>query len=546
MPKVPRVTETSVGYDVVRGGVTPSPGPSIGGQLAEAGTKVASFVERVQEEENQKVDRTKLLEARTQALKIENDLLFNPQTGAMNKRGKDTFGLPDKVLPQWQQRMAEIEGGFTSDEQRQEWAHIRGEREVSISRSLGVHEASERDKYYGDTEATAIAEAKDHAFRNAANPEQVQYAIHMGLEGLQSKWERTGADQSVIDHEREEFIAQTHAGVMTAIADNVGANAAEKYLNEHRAEISLDAKSLAASEDFIKSAKQKEEADARQRVIHARQDREWAEYNAYETASRAVELAGNDLSVIPPSQFMALPKKYRDSIRAQTLETRAIDWNRYSELVSMAAEGDKKLLDINIANEVAALGGDKTILKEIVGFQADMRKGALDQAKVKSTQTDMSAINSFLAPLYPEKDKAGSDDQAANSAAVLRARKLIDENRDENGNIEWAKRDNLIAGVYAEEFKRRKELTNLWVNRTLDDPKITGKAWTMEDDDFNDDELLPDHAISIEFAARANRIAAQYGNRELLPMEMRQLATRYAMNPSDSDLDMAIRAKVSE
>jgi len=68
--------------------------------------------------ETHRQDQIRLLDADRQAGQLENQLMYHPETGALNVRGKDTLALPDTVGKAWDEQTGKIRQGLANDRQR--------------------------------------------------------------------------------------------------------------------------------------------------------------------------------------------------------------------------------------------------------------------------------------------------------------------------------------------------------------------------------------------------------------------------------------------
>lgn len=534
MPKVPRVTETSVGYDVVRGGVTPSPGPSIGGQLAEAGTRVASFVERVQEEENRKVDRTKSIQARVAALQAESDVLNHPEHGALQKKGQDAFGLEGTYLPKLEEAWNVHRQGLTSDAQIQDFDEFTAQRRLAALGQLRSHEATQTDIVHAETAKAADAAHLDFIGRNALDPTQVEFGIGERLKVFDSEAERNGLPEEARQQERERIVATSHAMVVQAYADRKMYVDAEQYAKEHATEIAADAKTEQAVTSFLKVAAAQDKAERRDAQRWARQQQQWSQSDAYEGMSKRLYEGVKPTT----TELASLHANYRDAIlRQMDGQQPTMDWGLYQQISRMRATDDKAILDVDL-QELATRGFDATRIAQVAGWQRDVESGKVAGATEKAVFTDNKAVEMALKPMFVIPSLASVETKArqtqAMNDAMATAARDIEVVRSEKGDAFTLKdRDDIIAR-HTIEVGRRNDMFGVEAE----------DAW---DDEIPETRMVPVSSIPASFKARVTDLTRRFGipANNLSPEELSELYTRYISEQDDSKLETFVRAMAS-
>src|SRR5688500_10724136 len=79
---------------------------------------VHGVLKEVVEQERQKADQIALTDAESKLAEVETELLYNPQTGLLNKKGLDAFGTPDEFEENWTKRASEIGKSLGNDRQK--------------------------------------------------------------------------------------------------------------------------------------------------------------------------------------------------------------------------------------------------------------------------------------------------------------------------------------------------------------------------------------------------------------------------------------------
>lgn len=155
MPRVPQA-ENNVriaGLPSARSNVSYTP-EAFGAGVGRGLEQVAGVVVDYAQKEREKQDRAALMGAERQLQEWQNQALFAPDSGAFAQRGKNAFGLPDRILPDWDKQVGAVESGL-SDRQRAIFRERAGNMRVSMERDLMRHVGSEAEQFQKQ-ETTAL------------------------------------------------------------------------------------------------------------------------------------------------------------------------------------------------------------------------------------------------------------------------------------------------------------------------------------------------------------------------------------------------------
>lgn len=213
-----------------------SMGAGVGAGLAQMGHDIT----RVQIEEKQKADAAAQTRFISEMSRVETDLLDNPQTGALNKKGHAAGPAYEPTLKAFDQRVGELAKQATSDEQRQGLERMVATTRAQIDRRLARHISGEIQSATDQDTKAAVASSVDLAGRNWQDPQRVdeemgkQAAIYIAYSeshGLGADWlnrtlatSRSATRTSVIEQ---------------MIASGRGADA-QAYLEKHRDDLTAD------------------------------------------------------------------------------------------------------------------------------------------------------------------------------------------------------------------------------------------------------------------------------------------------------------------
>jgi soluble lytic murein transglycosylase len=137
---------------------------------------MGTVAEALQQEQD-KADAVQVMGAQRQLSEWRLSTIDHPETGALSKRGKDAFGLPDTIATDYDKRVGEIVGGLANDRQKQAFQKFANADRDSILRSVNRHVAGEL-KGYAEAENKAYVEtALNAAALNFTDPERVETEV---------------------------------------------------------------------------------------------------------------------------------------------------------------------------------------------------------------------------------------------------------------------------------------------------------------------------------------------------------------------------------
>ncbi|MDQ8050741.1 hypothetical protein [Luteibacter sp.] len=222
MPRVPQAQNTvnpTINPSArSNAGITPEAfGAGIGRGLQQVGGAVVSIA--LQEREKQ--DRAKLMEGERQLQQWQNQTLFAPTTGAFAQRGQNAFGVIDRVMPEWDKQVGEVEAGMTDRQKAVFRERAQGMR-TTMERDLMRHVGSEAERYQSQ-ETTALVTTRaetamlywedearfDKEMREAqgvflaGNPGLPPAALKLGLTEIESKLRTQKIDKLVEQDPRQ-------------------------------------------------------------------------------------------------------------------------------------------------------------------------------------------------------------------------------------------------------------------------------------------------------------------------------------------------------
>lgn len=419
------------------------------GNVAAAVGEAVTSVSKVYQEQRKKADDIKIDEIDAQLVKKETELMYD-QNGALNKKGKDTFGQIEYVNTEFDKYRGELEKGLTNDYQREQFRKRYLDRATSIDRNVRRHVGTEIIRYDNDVAGNLIKNEMDAAISAYNDPERVNQSLTRQTEALDRIAKNNGWSKEEYDAKLSEIRGKTHKGVIDRYLVNDQDMDAEKYFQSVKDTItgddltdiekkiengSLRGKSQRFADEVMRSGLSESQALERARqeqdpkLRDALYDRIKMEYNIKDAAKRddleklhtsALNLIDNgratDLTKIPgwtsmnENQRSSLISYAKAKTSGKNIQT---DYNAYYNLKTMAStpQTQDKFLKMNLMEyrdkldngdfekmidlQTKLRKGDGSAKKTLDGFRTDgaVVKQAYEAAGLKST--DKEKLNNF-------------------------------------------------------------------------------------------------------------------------------------------------------
>lgn len=433
------------------------PAPSLGHSLAKVadpyvestgGASIAKAVDTLALDYKKKADTTALLGAQKAMDDWENTNLFDPQNGALSKRGKNAFDLPNTLGSKYDEDMTAITSGLTGDQQ-EAFQKMVSSRRGTLMQTLFTHERGEMDKYRGEVASAAEDSAINRAALYAGNPEVESSAINAAKAARFARDTELGLPEEAISNNQIEVESKARLTALSRLADTDQRKAVSYYeanqdkfsgkdLLSAQSVISPTRKKLqasdAAKEALASTGPKTESADAIGYVLNTLEGDKLITDSNGALAKWGINQAANpdlDVSSLTYEQAQDRAKKqYWDAIKADELSPQmrlpafAFAFNAgpaaANKLIAEADGDPRKLLELQAqfyqdlaVKNPAKYGGN------LEGWMNRLRKvsGQLDNAT--------GEIPNEL-DLYKRIDETVTDPDVATQAKSLVSKQLTD------------------------------------------------------------------------------------------------------------------------
>lgn len=465
MATVPRLTPQAQTEALpgVRVGAQVSP-TALGGGLVREAAEGFRDLRDVALEEERRADQLAALDFDNELARVETSLA----TEAQQKRGKDAFGEPERVLAEYDRISSQAMARATTPQQREQFARRSAARRIGLDASVQRHVYAERQGYDDEQTKAGLEFAANAARAHADNPERLSLevarargiaATHADRRGLGEFVARQRADEaesaiwgSLVadaldrgdDREAAALYAQRKDRISPADrprlekALEIGSTAGE---SQRRADAILaEATTLGEINARVAAIEDPKLRDAtRARAQQGHRDRKLAEQEEqeqdYENAHQLVARVGSadGIPTTLRARILARPGGQKDM---DALEKYAAALNRrdappknseaWYVLRSLASTdaGREEFLQTNLLRYAGDI--DETQLAQLVELQADMRgkkpAGATTRAEWAGVNSVEETVNQTLA--MAKIDPRPLVDGKANEPAIRFRRQL--------------------------------------------------------------------------------------------------------------------------
>lgn len=459
MPTVPRYGGEQIQTQAMPNAriTTEAPLSAFGGgqsleNLTHAARQYAATETAIYRDEKRKADDLATTEAWKQLAEKKQAMMWG-DSGAMTRKGKDAFGVPDEFGGQFTKAADEIEAGLANEDQKALFRKIRDREEVEFQGHLQKHVFTERQAYDNEVVKTGLGVARDEAVLNYQDAGKVQQAIGTQAALINSFAERNGKDAAWVQQQVADAVSKTHASVAMRMLTNGEDLKAKKYFEENKAafggedvvhlekaleEGSIRGESQRQSDAIISKYGSLQAAVTEVKKIEdpklrdATMDRVRGEFQLREAAKRDAEEKdflsatniiekGGSYDQIPPAMIARMPLSHRSALRNYaTGKDHETDLKTYYDLKTQAATPALRdqFLKTNLLDYADKFS--KSDLKEMMNLQAGLRTndGKAEKA-LDGFRSDSQIVTNTLqeAGIKDEEQKAlfmrKADEQAA-------------------------------------------------------------------------------------------------------------------------------------
>lgn len=437
MPRVP-VYEQKIAPNALPGvrlSAATSPrtfGADIGAGLASVGDSV----NKLYLEEKRKADQIAVLDADRALVEFETGSLHDPENGALTKRGRDAFGLPDTLISAYDTKVAEIEKGLTNDEQRLAFKRSAVARRLDFDRTLQKHVASEIRTYDDQATESYLVNETDAAIASG-DPDRIALGLERSRAAIVDHQKRNGLPPEWLNQKLAAVQTKVHGGTIDRMLATGQDLAAKAYYDEHKAEIAgaelariekalevgtLRGESQRQADSILAKHRDLTEASAAARKIGDPQVRDEVERRvkdyfatakaaeaekrteAYRRAANTLTNNGGDFGRVAPGDLAYLDGEQHVKLRTLARHVRegtepVTDYGAYYGLLQLAGNDATraKFLQADLMEHRHEL--NNAHFAELARLQANLRSGKAEDDTLDGYRTKKQVVDDALASI---------------------------------------------------------------------------------------------------------------------------------------------------
>lgn len=508
-------------------------------QVTQAGQALVKGAQEIYIKEKQAADDTAVMAKMVELKKEKQRLQWDPNSGAMTKKGQAAFGVMEEYGGTFDKYGDELEKGLSNDEQRSMFRSLRSKERLDLDDHLGRHVFGEVQKYQDETAASAVKVERDEAILNYQDPAKVEGSLKMQDALIFDQASKNGWSPQTTQLMVQQARSDTHSAIVDRMLANGQDLEAKKYFEANKAsftskditgvEKSLEAGSLlgetqrkatsimdqhgGSMKSAIDAARQIEDPKVQEETVKEIKTR-FAEQDAVkrDTEERVFKGAADAVETTkqrPPANVWArLSLEQRKALDSRLDQLRRgiqpeTDWTLYSDLKLMAANPatKEKFLQTDVTTYRSKLGD--TEYKEIVNLHVGARNGDAKTNKLlDGYRTNQEIVNTALNQIGVDPSpKAGSDD----ATKVAQFRKKVDDE------------------IIQTQQRTGKEVSTSDVQKIVENltvESVTNRGWFFDTKkrvfelapedavDFDVDQVPPKEKANIVSALKARGIAA--------------------------------------
>lgn len=462
MPVVPKVTR-QVRSDPVPGARI-SGGATAEGFGANLGKTIADMGTRVYDNEVKKAEDIEIMRFSRARSEYVNGALYDPKNGALNKKGRDSFSLPEDVMSAYDKKISEIESGIRSDRVREVFRKQSEADRAGLDLTIQRHVFKEREGYDNDETESFIKTSRDSAAFNFSDPTKVAIEIGNQVDAIRSFAIRNGKGPDWMKERTEDVVSRTHVKVIEG-ALNAGN---DRYASAYYEEVKGDIKSSTEADRAAKLVSNGKYQGESQRVtdklieefggnragmqeeiskindpklrdsVQIRVDQHLARIDAIQREDREGAMDYATRLVDSGANFESIPVGIRDHLTVSQLsalrqyskfkmkgETPSTNWGLYYNLRTMASNDAtmSKFAKTDLMQYRGKL--DDPEFKELVAMQASIRKSDGKFAdKINGYRQVSQVVNDSLNAVGVDPTPT---DGSGDAKSVAQFRRLVDD-----------------------------------------------------------------------------------------------------------------------
>lgn len=237
------------------------------------------------QKQRDRADSIAILSAERKMAEWENKRLYDPETGAFNRKGKDAMGLPEEIAGEFAQLTGELAKDLGNDRQREMFERAKVQRGMGLDLNLRRHVSNEITRYEAEELDASITNFMSSAVSNANDPKKVFEELGRATGALKTHGPNLGMGPEQIEKRVADIQSKTHEGVIGRLLNQDNDKAAKAYYEEVKKEGQLNGAAIANIEKALEEGTLRGESQRQTDAIVAK----GGTLTEQRTAARAIE-----------------------------------------------------------------------------------------------------------------------------------------------------------------------------------------------------------------------------------------------------------------
>lgn len=212
----------------------------LGQTMLQQGRQIDKMVGIEQEKAAREADEQAINEARRKLNDWELQNVYDPEKGAMSKRGRDAFELPKTLTETYDAFAAELAKGLGSDRQKNVFNELAISRRQQIGEWASRYAGKERETFMEGQYQADLQSSQDRVALLANDPVKVSTELELAKQRILSYRSGKGRSPEEISQELRQFESKSHASALSALINSDDIAGAEKYLGQFGAKLELE------------------------------------------------------------------------------------------------------------------------------------------------------------------------------------------------------------------------------------------------------------------------------------------------------------------
>lgn len=237
MPIVPRYEQQ------VRAAALPAPQFSSGASadaFGAAEARALGSVAEVLNQEHEKANAVQVMNAQRQLSDWRLANIDDPQNGALAKRGKDAFGLPDSITADYDKTVGKIAEGLGNERQKLAFQKMANADRESVLRQVNRHVFGEMRSYAEMENKANVESALSAASLSYQDPERIDAELLRGRTAIMAHAKISGEPSEATRARLDSFNSSVRTATIQRALQERDLPRAESYLKDYSSQMNPD------------------------------------------------------------------------------------------------------------------------------------------------------------------------------------------------------------------------------------------------------------------------------------------------------------------